>query len=416
MSVPHGRESLRSLLLLRTTRGLLTAPLYRALVGGIGLAYGFVAMMVGGMLELSPSGGATPPFLWIVPRRPGMAWYFPAILAGGPHFLLFLPIVSTLLMVLTAAGVGLGMSAGIRVAATVLRPAFSRRTGPPLSASVMGLTPALLAFVTLGACCSTTAAASAGIVALAQASGTSTTAVLVNTWYLGLFQVVVVYIALIAQEQLAVVYGRFFGTGPLNSKSLPNRDALPRRIGAAFLRLLLVSSGLLWALSALTVWFSVPLTDTPPTVWFGVVFQHLLPGSLAVLVGLAPNVIAGILGPSSKFWTDKPTRGIALVSAALNLAWLPPSLASHGAPGLVNELGSRFGLPAGWGAVSPPFTDPWLVGLRWVFGFATVGGIALWLAVRPGPTLRLLRADLPSRRGDGRRRAVMAGSDAADPG
>ncbi len=60
----------------------------------------------------------------------------------------------------------------------------------------------MIALVTLGACCSTTAAATAGLGVIAQASGTSIDELLANNWYIGVFQILVLWIALIAQEQL----------------------------------------------------------------------------------------------------------------------------------------------------------------------------------------------------------------------
>ena len=307
MAVAEGTTARSSVFLLRATRRLVAAPRFRVLAGASALTYGVVAMLVGGMLEVSASGGNTPPYFWIVPRRPGMAWYFPAILAGGPHFALVLPIVSTILMLGAAAGVGLGMSAAVAIGIRVLRPMSRSSSLLGVKASVLGLTPAFLAVVTLGACCSTTAAATAGIVAVAQASGTTPTAVLANTWYLGLFQVVVVYLALLAQEQLVAVFG-LAPDAPQDGRG-PAAPSAGRSIAVTSARLALVAVGVLWAFSGLTYWFSVPLADTPLTGWFNVLAEHLVPGSLAVLVGLNPRRALGFISrghdPRGRWWGQR---------------------------------------------------------------------------------------------------------------
>jgi hypothetical protein len=414
MLVAKAREPRLSLLILRATRSLVVAPSYRALVGGIAVAYGLAAMIVGGMLQLSLSGAGTAPFLWIVPKGPGMAWYYPAILAGGPHFLLILPIVSTIFMVLTAAGVGLGVAAAVYLGVYSLRPLLTPGSGPRAMASTIGLTPALLVFLTLGACCSTTAAAGAGIAVLAQSSGTSTTAVLVNTWYLGLFQLAMVYVALLAQEQLVVVCTVIYGGGrPENAAMAPRAW---RKVGGALLRLTLIASGLLWAFSGLTLWFSIPLSDTPWVAWFGVLVQHVLPGSLAVLAGLMPGELATFLTRHDKVSSHRAIRGAAAVLGLSLLTWLPSSVASKGAPALLNEVGGVLGWPPGWGAVVPPSSDPVEIALRWGLGFMIVGGFALVLALWPESTLRALDGRTAAGHPSRPRPGVLPGADVPEPG
>ena len=216
----------RSLLTLRETRALLGAVRYRILVGLIAITYALSAMIFGGMLYFPPTPLATAPFFYIYPSGPGPPWMYPAILAGSPYFQLDLPFLSAILMTLSAAGVGLGMALAVLLGARLIRRRTAGLLGPTAVGSVAGFTPAMIALVTLGACCSTTAAATAGITLAAQSSGTSAATLLANTWYLGLFQVVVVYVALVAQEQLVRVYGLLFGGTP------PEPSTTSERIGA----------------------------------------------------------------------------------------------------------------------------------------------------------------------------------------
>jgi len=207
--MPHrlGTSPLGSLLSLRATRGMLAAPRYRAIVGTVGLGYALVAMVLSGMLYLPPSPLSTGWFFYVYPNGPGPAGTYPAILAGGPYVFLDLPLISGILMTLTAAGVGLGMALGLVLAIRLLRPRPRGLAGPTAVGSLMGLTPALIGLVTLGACCSTTAAAFAGISLVGRFGGAAPAAWVANAWIPGVLQVVIVFAALVAQEQLVRVYG-----------------------------------------------------------------------------------------------------------------------------------------------------------------------------------------------------------------
>ncbi len=182
---------------------------YRLLVGLIGLGYAFGAMLYSGMLYIPLHRLSIPVFFYIEPSGPGASWTYPAILAGGPYFQVDLPILSAILMTLSAAGVGLGMALAVLLVVRLLRHRDTGPLGTTAVRSAVGLTPAMIAFVTLGACCSTTAAATAGISLAAHSGGGGATALFADTWYLGFVQVAVVYVALIAQEHLVRIYDLF---------------------------------------------------------------------------------------------------------------------------------------------------------------------------------------------------------------
>jgi hypothetical protein len=387
-----------SLVTLRGTRSLLSGPPYRILVGLIGLGYALGAMVFGGMLYLPSSPLKTGWFVYVYPSGPGPSWTYPAILAGGPNFFVDLPIVSAILMTLSAAGVGLGMSLAVLLGVRLTRRRRAGLLRPTVVGSAAGLTPVMIALVTLGACCSTTAAATAGIGLAAQSSGTTPAAALANAWYLGVFQVVVIYVALIAQEQLLSVYGLLFG-GPTAGPPTPGAETgkLPplgwRGAGSALLRIALVTAGVTWSLSMFTDWFSTPPARASAAAWLGWTLQHQVPGILAVLVALFP---AGALA----FWTKLTTgrwalaiRGVLATSGVALLTWIPAPLSGAGAAALGNELLGYWGFPSSWGAVAPPALGLVGLSLRWTFQFGLLGIVAVGMGISPEITLKpLLRS------------------------
>ncbi len=200
-----------SLLALQWTRSSLMGRRYRLLVGGIGLGYALGAMLYSGMLYIPAHPLNIPIFFYVLPKGPGVPGTYPAILAGGPYFQVDLPMISSILMTLTAAGVGLGMALAVLLVARLLRDRKAGLLASTMARSAIGLTPAMIALVTLGACCSTTAAATAGLSLAAHWGGGAANALLGNSWYLGGIQLGVVYAALLAQEHLVRVYDLFSG-------------------------------------------------------------------------------------------------------------------------------------------------------------------------------------------------------------
>jgi hypothetical protein len=395
MDFPRGSLPAWSLLTLYRTRSMLAALRYRVLVGGIALGYALMAMVVGGMVYVPAHPLHTGWFFYVYPSGPGASWTYPAILAGGPTFEIFLPFVSAILMTLSAAGVGLGMALAVRLGARLIRQRTSGLVGPTSVGSVAGLTPAMIAFLTLGACCSTTAAATAGIGLAAQSTGTNTAAVLANAWYLGLFQVVVIYVALLAQEQLLGVYG--FLLGPPSEVSVPTRTGNDRpgrldgRVAArAVLRIALLGAGLTWSLAMLTGWFASPPGRASEWAWFGWVFQHEVPGILAVLVALFPAGVLAFWSSSRRAPSRLAVRGLLLTAGIALLTWMPAPVARAGAVAWGNEVLGLLGGPASWGAVAPPGFGPIDLSLRWAFQFLMLGVLAVALGVAPESTMRVL--------------------------
>lgn len=199
-----GTSSIRSLLFLRNSRALLSGRRARAIAFAVASLYGLLAMYLGSMLVLSSANFQAESYIAVLGG--GTPWWdYPALLVETPYFVLALPFLSTVTMVLVSAGVGFGMTVAGRLVRELVRADRLRPSGVA-TISATGLAPALLALVTLGACCSTTAAASVGVVVVAAMTGTTAAATLANSWYLGVFQLLVLWAGLVAQEQLIVVY------------------------------------------------------------------------------------------------------------------------------------------------------------------------------------------------------------------
>lgn len=261
-------------------RAILAVPIFRRVAEASALAYVAVAGATGMVTELprASSGG----FLWIVPRGPGFPWEFPAVLAGDGRWRVVAPILPTLVMVLTAAGVGLGMAS---VAFVIGRYRAEGRRVADGPGAALGLSPALVAFLLLGACCGATAAAGAGVVAMAAGTGTNATAVSVNPWFVGLFQLAVVMLSLFAQEQLLEIYE---GVAPEARPSPARRRPNVRNVVVGAARGILAGAGLLWAFAGLSLWFAIPLGTGSPGQLAVALGEHLVPGGLVVALALFP--------------------------------------------------------------------------------------------------------------------------------
>ncbi len=375
---------------LAETRRFVREAHARMMVVFFAVLYALGSMILGGMLLLTRvRGGYTTEILWGNALGTG-AWNYPGLLLVAPWGVVSLPFLATISMILVAAGVGIGISVAIVIATRLLR---DRRTAGARAGgvgSVAGLTPAMIALVTLGACCSTTAVATAGVGLVAQASGSSLDNLLVNNWYLDVFQVSVVYVALIAQELILRVYGGLLGLTPLDGARTAPPPAPAIRPAYAILsgalRATLLLAGLTWSLAVFAEWAGPSPSLTSGALWFQWLLQHELLGGFAIAVALFPQAVLGplrrtALGP-------RAVRG-ALLVAGLSLAiWTPPAVALGGAPGFLNELFGAAGLPAAWGAVSPPFGLGLALAARWAFQFLLLGAFAIVVALYPEAAAR----------------------------
>ncbi len=196
---------LLSVLTLRRSRALLRGGWGRTLAVGGAVVYALVAMFAGQMLQLVPT--RHPWSLGVDLGAHAAAWWdFPALILVAPGGDVVLPFFTTLSMTLVAFGIGLGMAVGLRLAGRFLRDRRPEHLEVVAPSAFVGLTPAMVGLLTLGACCSTAAAATAGVLANAPTAGISNALLLGDAWYLGVLQLCVVGAALLAQELLLSAY------------------------------------------------------------------------------------------------------------------------------------------------------------------------------------------------------------------
>ncbi len=355
----------------------------------IAVAYALGSMLLGGMLVFAHlSGGYSIEVLWGTPLGV-QPWNYPGFLIVAPWGFVELPFAATISMVLVSVGVGIGMAVAILLGYRLIVNRKASAGTPSAAGAAAGMTPALIGLMTLGACCSVTAAATAGVGLVAQASGTTTTNLLLNNWFLGVFQVVVVYVALIAQELLLRVYGTLFaGSDPgFAAASRPPRALDRKTAGLVALRAILLAAGLTWILGAVADWTVSPPATASAALWFNWVVEHWLIGGFAMIGALSPRTLRGWARTIQSSIGGSGFRAALLVGAWSVGGWVPPPFAGAGVEGFGNELLGLLGAPAAFGAVGPAF--PWGVALlaRWALQYLLLAGFAASVAAAPVPVL-----------------------------
>lgn len=383
MSLGSQARHLLGLALLERSRRLLRTPRGRLLAVSVGGIYAFIAMLVGQMLVFGPTGETSTTVFLLTSGVPW--WNYPGLLVLAPNAVLALPFFATLTMALTAIGVGLGMAVALLLAGRFLRVRPSASSGPASVGTAAGLTPVLISLVTLGACCSTTAAATAGIGLAAQASGTPFDTVLANTWYLGVFQLGVLWVALLAQEQLVAVYGVLFGVGSDAQREIdPPADPTGRTtFGRILLRVGLLAGGVTWSLSMFAQWTVLGPGAASASDWVGWLLGHQLLAAVAILAALYPaSFVRSLrsLASDRRGWIFRGTIALGGLGTVLGL---PPGWASFGWHGVANEVAFLLGAGASWAPVAPGIPLGLGLFLRWGFEYLLVGGFAVAVAASP---------------------------------
>ncbi|HEV2448808.1 MAG TPA: hypothetical protein VGU43_00145, partial [Thermoplasmata archaeon] len=389
MGEPTPGQRVASLLLLRQTRSLLRSTAGRLLFASVLVGYLYLSLTVGQMLVFGPTHQSATTVAIVPNGYP--SWNFPELIVIAPNAVLVLPYLSALVMVLVSLGVGLGMSASVVISLRIARrPRSGARAAGALGA-VEGLSPALIAALTLGACCSTTAASTAGIGLAAQASGTSVANLLANTWFLNLLQLLVLGVALLAQEQLIEVYGRILGLTPAVAADAETATSVgPRSIAAGLARFYLVVAGLLAVLAMFLAWTVVPIATASPGTWFQWIVVVEGVGVSALLVGLFPSLLRGPARLGASRFAAWAVRGFVGLGAGILLVGVPFPLTAWGVHGFVNELLGAAGAPSVWGGVSPGMGLGAALYVHWGLEYVGLGTFGLLVAIRPANTWRWL--------------------------
>ncbi len=341
--------------------------------------YALGSMVVGGMLVFANLSGGYQVLLILGNGLGTQPWNYPGLLILAPWGFVELPFFATLSMIVVSVGVGIGMAIAVLLGVALVRSRRASVRRPASVSSVAGLTPAMIALVTLGACCSTTAAATAGVGLVAQVSGSSTGNLLLNSWVLGAFQMVIVWVALLAQEVVLRVYGGILGlSGGAEEEAIYVPPRVDRRFAiSALVRTALLVGGITWSLTMLVEWTATDPIHASAALWFRWIVIHQLPSFLAIFAALFPKGTADFVRRQTASPGPWVLRGLAAAAGIVLIAGAPPPLAGWGIEGLGNELMGVFGLPAAWGAVVPVFAPGADLFFRWGVQYLAVGGFSL---------------------------------------
>ena len=393
MSSPE-RISALSLLTFREVRGFIRRSHCIAMTVFFGLLYAIGSMVLGSMLVFTRVPGPSSLSVIWSPGSDPQTWNFPALVFTAPWGYVSLPFLATWVTILVSVGVAMGTSTAILLVVALVKRRREGTSGPSVLGSAAGLTPAMLALVTLGACCGTTAAATAGIGVVAQITGTTTANLLYNNWFLGVFQVAVVWIALFAQELLLRVYGDLIGIA--RTTDLADRIAYqPPRLDRRFavgcvMRAGLLIAGVSWSLAMLVAWTTTPVGSASASVWASWLLQYELLGILAIVAALFPRGLGRALTAGGRWGWAWWVRGVLLLSGLSLAIGTPAPLPGWGFEGLLNEVAYVTIGPSAW-AAAPVFGPGLALFLRWGGQYLLLGGFAIALALAPERTLRPIR-------------------------
>ncbi len=368
-----------SLATLQRTRALLRSRRARLLAAAIALVFVFVSMLIGQMLTFP---GFASPFFASVQWTGSPWWDFPDLFIYNGGVALDLLLLPTITMILVSAGVGTGFTAALFTAFPRLRAQPQGSGRGTATTSTAGAGAAITGLATLGACCCTTCASAAGVAVVAAASGTNVALLLGQTWYLDLFQLVVVGLALLALERSLRLPAGYCRVAPRVDGGF---------VLGSLLRIGLLVAGITWSLAMFVEWVEIAPLAAGPALWYHWIVEHQLLSVAAVAAGMFPK--------ESEAWIRRVYAraegwALRLVLLVGGITWgigVPPPLSGAGLAGLVNEILAVLGASAAWGAVTPDVgLGPALL-FHWVFQHLLLGAFAMALAVAPRAALGPLR-------------------------
>ncbi|MDE1821100.1 MAG: hypothetical protein KGJ23_09715 [Euryarchaeota archaeon] len=345
-------------------------------VGLIAWLYTWVVMLSGEMLIVGSWNEA-----WIVQGAlfappGGPIWDFPNLLVWGPGIQAQFPFLATFTMVIAAIGTGIG----VVVAVELLRR--SRRRDPEdeeggsagTAPTVAGTLPGIAGLSALGACCCVTCVGPSVVAVVAGLSAVTASQVLYNDWYVSLFQIAVIWLALIAQER-AISQARACPTEKLRFDR--------RVLSSVLLRLSLIVAGITWSLAMFVEMGNTPSSAVTPALLYHWALEHQLLSLTAIFMGFFPTEGARYI---SRWCSSAPGRGGRFVLLLAGVSWgfwVPAPLVSAGLGGLINEGMGYLGAPASWGAAPPDTVVGPALLFHWAFQHALLSVWAIWVALFP---------------------------------
>ena len=376
------RTDLFGLLTLAATRRLL-AGRRRIWVGAFAFLFGVAALLSGGMLDLFPTQGGyiIEVIAWGAPQD---WWYYPELLAVQPWGILQLPFFATVAMTLVALGAGTGAASALVVARDVMRARRVRpaRLGP--SGVACGSAPGVASLATVGACCCTGCTSSAGIIAVAAASGSTAGGLLGLEWYLPALQLLLVYALLLVQE-------RYLRRPPVPSPAASGR-VRPSQVASAIARGALLLGGLTWGMAMWIEWTSTDPFHASAAIWYHWLVEHGVLSALAIALALFPRELEEFATRAAGSLVGMGLRTAALVGGITWGIGVPPALVGVGLGGTVNELLGSAGVSATGGGTGSAADLGLALAFHWGVQHLLLGGVAVAFAIRPIATAHWMRA------------------------
>jgi hypothetical protein len=329
-------------LFLRNSRSIVSSLQGKLLWLSFSVLFGLVSMILGGMLAIVPSSVVRIYVAYSgIPR-----WDYPMLWIDFHRLVIVFPFLPTILMIPISAGVGLG-------SAVALMLAIGSRS--KYKASTIGTVPLITGLATVGACCCTSCLSTAGIVVIAAVSSVSTWEILMNDWYLGLFQLSIVFLSLFVLERELE-----------RNKEICNVTySKEKMVFSVILKISLLIAGITWSLAMLVEWGEIsPLSASLPT-WYHWIFEHQLLSSFAILSAFFSSRMYSII--RNKSFGSILLR-VGLVLSALTWGfWVPEQLTNIGLGGFLNELFGYINLPLPFGAVPPDSSLGIPLLFHWIF-------------------------------------------------
>lgn len=284
------------------TRALLRSRGGYWLALAITVAYGLLSMLSTGMVRAD--GGAVARVAWVTPPSGD-----PVILLSGLGWSATLPLESLGITILVAVATGVGLGAAVAVSLRLRAGGASTKIGTTSAATVAALAPAMMALVTLGACCSTVAAAASGLVGGTGSSQLALGPITVPSLFLGIGQLGLLAVALSAQERLFRMFGDLLrlGPGPSTPSKVREREWRRRFIARSPFIAISLGVGVLGSVAFATVVAGAPALGAP---------GPLILGSILHADARSLFVVGAVLFPAL----------VALAATRRNVGWIGPSL------------------------------------------------------------------------------------------
>lgn len=376
-----------SLATLQRTRALLRGRRARLLAVAIALAYVLVSMVIGQLLTFPGFSGPS----LVTVQWTGDPWYdFPELFVFSSGVALDLLLLPTVTMVLVSAGVGLASAAALVTAFPRLRGRAPTDPREVAATSAASAGAAVTGLATM-ACCCTTCASAAGVAVVAAASGADLFFVLSQAWYLALYELVVVALALLVQERSLRRPADACGVRPTVDRGF---------VLGTLVRIALLVAGITWSLAMFVEWAETAPLAAGPGLWYHWIVEHQGLAFVAVAAGLFPQEAAAWVRRTWRRSEGRAVRVLLLLGGATWGLGVPPPLVGAGLGGFVNEALGFLGLPSSLGGIAPDVGLGPALAFHWAFQHLLLAAFAIGLALVPetalGPLLRTVETSAES--------------------